>query len=159
MRAYREQKKISLSSEEKLKELWKILCEHRNERVIIFTNDNALAYKIGKTFFSPGTDSSHKTCREKKNAICFKTGDIGFLGNSKVLNEGVDVPEASVGMVVSGSSGVREHVQRLGRILRHKKGKRAVLYEIVSKDTAEQYVNKRRRRHDAYQGFTKVYNS
>ena len=46
------------------------------------------------------------------------------------------MPEASVGVVVSGSSGVREHVQRLGRILRHKEGKRVVLYEIVSKDTA-----------------------
>ena len=49
MKAYREQKKISLSSDEKLKELWKILCQHRNQRVIVFTNDNALAYKIGKT--------------------------------------------------------------------------------------------------------------
>ena len=63
----------------------------------------------------------------------FKSGELGFMVTSKVLNEGVDVPEASVGVVVSGSSGVREHVQRLGRILRHKEGKRAVLYEIVSK--------------------------
>ena len=159
MRAYREQKQISLSSEEKLKELWKILCEHRNERVIIFTNDNALAYKIGKTFFVPVLTHHTKPNERKKMLASFKSGDISFLATSKVLNEGVDVPEASVGVVVSGSSGVREHVQRLGRILRHKEGKRAVLYEIVSKDTAEQYVNKRRRRHHAYQGFTKVHNS
>ena len=159
MRAYREQKQISLSSEEKLKELWKILCSHRNERIIVFTNDNALAYKIGKTFFLPVLTHHTKPAERKRMLEKFKSGEIGFLVTSKVLNEGVDVPEASIGVVVSGSSGVREHVQRLGRILRHKEGKRAVLYEIVSKDTAEQYVNKRRRQHHAYQGFTKVHNS
>ena len=68
-------------------------------------------------------------------------------GEPEVLDEGVDVPEASVGIVVSGSGAVREHVQRLGRILRHRQGKRAVLYEIIAKNTSEKYVNERRRKH------------
>ena len=49
-----------------------------------------------------------------------------------MLNEGVDVPEANVAVVLSGSGSVREHVQRLGRILRKKDGKRAILYELVT---------------------------
>jgi superfamily II DNA or RNA helicase len=73
-----------------------------------------------------------------------------------VLNEGVDVPDARVGVVVSGSGGVREHVQRLGRILRHRPGKRAVLYELVSKGTSELNVNQRRKRHHAYQDAPQV---
>jgi superfamily II DNA or RNA helicase len=67
-----------------------------------------------------------------------------------VLNEGVDVPDASVAVVISGSGSVREHVQRLGRILRRKDGKRAVLYELVSAGTSETYTSERRREHDAY---------
>ncbi len=70
---------------------------------------------------------------------------------SRVLNEGVDVPAANVGIVLSGSGSVREHVQRLGRILRRREGKRAVLYEVVAEDTAEEFTSSRRRQHGAYQ--------
>jgi superfamily II DNA or RNA helicase len=55
-----------------------------------------------------------------------------------------------VAIVISGSGAVREHVQRLGRILRQKAGKRAVLYELVTADTSEQYTSDRRREHVAY---------
>jgi superfamily II DNA or RNA helicase len=67
-----------------------------------------------------------------------------------VLNEGVDVPDANVAVVLSGSGSVREHVQRLGRILRKREGKRAVLYELVTGATTETYTSERRREHSAY---------
>ena len=62
-------------------------------------------------------------------------GGYGAIVTSKVLNEGVDIPEANVAVVVSGSASVREHVQRLGRILRARDGKRALLYELVTART------------------------
>ena len=67
-----------------------------------------------------------------------------------MLNEGVDVPEANVAIVLSGLGSVREHVQRLGRILRKRRGKRAVLYELVTAGTGETYTSERRREHVAY---------
>ena len=82
----------------------------------------------------------------------FRSGEHPILVTSKVLNEGVDVPEASVGIVVSGSGSTREHVQRLGRILRKSQGKQAVLYELVSRNTSEYHVSERRRQHSAYEG-------
>lgn len=81
----------------------------------------------------------------------FRQGDYRILVTSKVLNEGVDVPEANVAIVVSGSGTVREHVQRLGRILRAKEGKRAILYELISAGTGEYFVNQRRKMHSAYE--------
>ncbi len=69
---------------------------------------------------------------------------------SKVLNEGVDIPDANVAVVISGSGSVREHVQRLGRILRKRDGKRAVLYELVTSNTSESFTSDRRREHGAY---------
>ncbi|MFB6096427.1 MAG: ATP-dependent helicase, partial [Haloferacaceae archaeon] len=62
------------------------------------------------------------------------------------LDEGVDVPDANVGVILSGSGSEREFTQRLGRILRPKgDGGRATLYELVSAETAEERVASRRR--------------
>ena len=78
------------------------------------------------------------------NACC--SGKYKILVTSQVLNEGVDVPEASIGIVVSGTASSREHIQRLGRILRPSPGKaQAVLYELVSAGTSEESVSTRRR--------------
>jgi superfamily II DNA or RNA helicase len=125
---------------------------HPGERVIVFTDENALAYQIGRDFLVPVLTHHTKPGERTRILDAFKTGEITVIATSKVLNEGVDVPEASVGVVLSGSGTVREHVQRLGRILRHKEGKSAVLYEIISRGTSETYVNQRRRQHYAYQG-------
>lgn len=151
MRAYRNQKKLAAGSEAKIKELWRIFSDHIGERIIIFTADNDLAYEIGKRYFLPVL-THHTKAKERKFMLdSFRGGSYSVLVTSKVLNEGVDVPEASVGVVVSGSGSVREHVQRLGRILRHKDGKRARLYELISMGTGEKWVKQRRRQHHAYQ--------
>ena len=152
MKAYREQKKLAQAASGKLTELWKVMQIHQGERIIVFTDENSLAYNIGREFFVPVLTHLTKPAERSKILEEFRKGSITVISTSKVLNEGVDVPEASVGVVLSGSGTVREHVQRLGRILRHKEGKSAVLYEIISKGTNETYVNQRRRQHYAYQG-------
>ena len=81
----------------------------------------------------------------------FHTGEYPFLVTSQVLNEGVNVPAAGVGIILSGTGSVREHVQRLGRLLRKHEDKQAVLYEVVTRGTAEEYTSDRRRKHHAYQ--------
>jgi superfamily II DNA or RNA helicase len=80
----------------------------------------------------------------------FEDGTLPTIVTSRVLNEGVDMPAAEVAIVLSGTGTVREHVQRLGRILRPQEGKQAVLYEVVAADTAEVRTSQRRRNHDAY---------
>ena len=58
---------------------------------------------------------------------------------------------ANVGVILSGTGSVREHVQRLGRLLRKHADKQALLYEVVTRDTAEEFTSDRRRQHHAYQ--------
>jgi superfamily II DNA or RNA helicase len=60
------------------------------------------------------------------------------------LNEGVDVPDCRVAIIVSGNSTKREYIQRLGRILRPKVGE-ALLYELVTTGTTEEDIAKRRK--------------
>jgi superfamily II DNA or RNA helicase len=47
------------------------------------------------------------------------------------------MPDADVAIIVAGSHGEREHVQRIGRVLRPAAGKRALVYELVSRGTSE----------------------
>ncbi|XXF76917.1 DEAD/DEAH box helicase family protein [Myxococcaceae bacterium GXIMD 01537] len=151
-RAYREQRRIALTSSAKLEALWRILLEHREDRVIVFTDDNETVYTLARRWLLPAL-THHTPVPERKALLAaFARGDLPVLLTSRVLNEGVDVPEARVGVVLSGSGSVREHVQRLGRILRQRPGKRAVLYEVCSAQTAEAGISERRRQHRAYQG-------
>ena len=150
--AYLSQKKLSQASEAKEAQVWALLCKHREDQVLVFTQDNEMAYRLGRRFLQPVL--THLTRPKEREAFLdhYRKGTYRMLITSKVLNEGVDVPEANVAIVVSGSGSVREHVQRLGRILRGRPGKQAILYELVAKDTGETHVSKRRKRHHAYQG-------
>lgn len=149
-KAYLAQKQLSFASTTKQEWVWKLIQRHRGDRILIFTQDNDTAYQLGTRFFLPVL--THQTKLKERSDFLnkFRDGTYSILVTSKVLNEGVDVPEANVGIIVSGSGSVREHVQRLGRILRKREGKQAVLYELISKQTGEHFVNKRRRQHHAY---------
>ncbi len=150
MKAYQTQKRIAGGSRRKIQTIWQLLKKHAGERIIIFTALNDLAYEIGETFLLPVITHLTKAAERKEFLDRFRDGSYRVMVTSRVLNEGIDVPEASVGIVVSGSGSVREHVQRLGRILRPRQGKQAVLYELVSAGTGEVYTSRRRRQHRAY---------
>ena len=152
MRAYRRQRELSLGAKAKIDHVERLLEAHRTEKVLVFTQDNATAYGISKRFLIPII--THQTKVKERSEILerFADGRYRAIATSKVLNEGVDVPDASVAIIISGSGSVREHVQRLGRILRRKGDKFATLYELVSRKTGEVGTSERRREHVAYGG-------
>jgi superfamily II DNA or RNA helicase len=149
--AYREQRRLALAAPAKLEVLHKLLERHRRDRTLVFTYDNATVYQIARRFLVPAV--THQTKAKERRAILdgFQSGDYPVVVTSRVLNEGVDVREANVGIVLSGSGTVREHVQRLGRLLRKHGDKQAVLYEVVTRGTGEEFTSDRRRQHHAYQ--------
>ena len=149
--AYREQKRLALAAPAKLAKLEELLRDHANDRILIFTYDNATVYEIARRFLIPAITHQTKTRERRKILDCFHTGEYPIVVTSQVLNEGVDVPAANVGIILSGTGSVREHVQRLGRLLRKHGDKQAILYEIVTRGTAEEFTSERRRQHHAYQ--------
>jgi superfamily II DNA or RNA helicase len=148
--AYRRQRQLALAAPGKIAHLARLLHAHRHDRTIVFTEDNATVYLISRKFLLPAI--THQTKVKERSAIlaAFNEGALGAVVTSKVLNEGVNVPEARVAVVLSGSGSVREHVQRLGRILRKSEGKQAMLYELVAAGTAEERTSEKRRDHVAY---------
>jgi superfamily II DNA or RNA helicase len=147
MLAHREAKAIAFGTEGKLRVLADLLAQHYPERTLIFTDDNATVYRISQEFLIPAI--THQTAVKERHAILtrFRQGEYKTLVASRVLNEGVDVPEASVAIVLSGTGSTREYVQRLGRILRRGRGKDklALLYEVVAENTSEESTSRRRR--------------
>ena len=154
--AYLAQKRIARTCRAKFDTIWMLIRKHAGERTLIFTADNQTAYEIGRRFFLPVLTHLTKVSERKEFLQYFRNGNYPVLVTSKVLNEGVDVPEASVAIIVSGSGSIREHVQRLGRILRRADNKQAQLYELLSKGTAEIFISNRRTKHRAYQRPDKV---
>ena len=149
--AHQRSKKLALGTSAKLRTLDFLLKKHARERTLIFTSDNDTVYAISTAFLIPAI--THHTPTKERKAILegFNRGDYLALATSKVLNEGVNVPEASVAVILSGSGSTREHVQRLGRVLRKREGKQAVLYEVITAGTVEEGISRRRRQHAAYQ--------
>ncbi|MEA5510149.1 DEAD/DEAH box helicase family protein [Crocosphaera sp. UHCC 0190] len=147
MLAHREAKEIAAGTEGKLRVLTELVCEHHQDSLLIFTNDNATVYRISQEFLIPAI--THQTAVKERHDVLtrFREGIYKSLVTSHVLNEGVDVPEVKVAIIISGTSSAREYVQRLGRILRKGKGKNklATLYEIVAEDTSEERISQRRK--------------
>ena len=152
MLAYRRYRKVALGTTAKLRVLEDLLKKHPRDRMLIFTNDNETVYTISEQFLIPAITHQTRTKERREILKAFNEGDILALVTSRVLNEGVNVPEANVAVVLSGTSTIREHVQRLGRILRRREGKYAILYEVISRNTVEDRISRRRRQHDAYDG-------
>jgi superfamily II DNA or RNA helicase len=150
MQAYRRQRELAHTAPAKMEWVEKLLHEHRRDRAILFTQDNATCYALSRRFLIPAI--THQTKVKERSAILagLSGGAYSAVVTSKVLNEGVDVPDANVAIVVSGSGSVREHVQRLGRVLRKREGKLATLYELVTEGTNETFTSERRREHSAY---------
>lgn len=149
--AKQEMKRIVIGSERKLEVLDSLLKQHFADKVIIFTEQNDLVYRISREFLIPAITYQTKTRERKWILDGFKDDTFHAIVTSKVLNEGIDVPSAKVAVVLSGSASPREHLQRLGRILRKGGNRRtAVLYEVVTSATTETNVSSRRRKSDAY---------
>jgi superfamily II DNA or RNA helicase len=63
-------------------------------------------------------DSSY-TGKERESIIkAFRDGEVSVLCAPKILDEGIDVPDADVGVIVAASRSRRQMVQRMGRIVR-----------------------------------------
>ncbi len=151
LRAYREQKRVERTAAGKFAMLEELMRKHVGERTLIFTADNATVYRIARRYLVPAITHQTKVKERKQILDRFHKGEYSILVTSQVLNEGVDVPAASVGIVLSGTGTIKENVQRLGRILRKYGDKQAVLYEVVARGTAEEFTSDRRRQHHAFQ--------
>ncbi len=144
MLAWREARDIAMNAPVKYAEIERLLRQHADDLVILFSEYNYVVDEISRRFCLPSI--TYKTPPEERRLILerFRSGQYSKLVTGRVLNEGVDVPDCRVAIIVSGNSTKREYIQRLGRVLRPKEGQ-ALLYELVTAGTTEEGIAKRRR--------------
>ena len=112
---------------------------------MVFTRDNASAYAISSEHLIPAITCDVRP-RERRNILAaFSQGAVRALVSARVLDEGIDVPEATVAIIVGASGSERQHVQRVGRILRPMPGKQALVYDLFNLETGEAWAATRRR--------------
>jgi superfamily II DNA or RNA helicase len=151
-------REVMMNADRKTEALAGILETHREDRIIVFTAYTELVYELASAFLLPPI--TNETPAEERREILdrFRRGTYSRVIAANVLDEGVDVPDANVAVVLSGSGSEREFTQRLGRVLRPKSDVegaadetgqrhtgRALLYEVVTSETAEERVARRRR--------------
>ncbi len=144
LRAHRESRMLAMNAESKVKQVEQLLQEHKGDKVIVFSEWNAIVNDMARRLCLPAI--TYRTHADERRDILdqFRKHAYSKLVTGRVLNEGVDVPDANVAIVVSGSSTTREYIQRLGRVLRPKPG-HAYLYEIITRGTSEVKSARRRK--------------
>lgn len=144
LQAHHQARLIALNAEGKIESIAQLLQKHRDAKVLVFSEYTAMVTALSRRLALPAI--TYRTDAEERRLILerFRAGRYSKLASGRVLNEGVDVPDANVAIVASGSSSKREHIQRLGRVLRPKPGE-AVLYEIISRHTTEGRASRNRR--------------
>lgn len=152
LRAYREKKSIEDRAEEKLRVLEDLFRLHKGTPMIIFAGSNAMARDVSSRFLIPCLLNHCGKAERVDYLDGLRDGVYPAIVANQVLDEGVDLPEVKIAVVIGGMASTRQAKQRLGRILRRRGDERAILYEVVAKDTNEAGRSRQRRKSDAYAG-------
>jgi superfamily II DNA or RNA helicase len=142
--AWRRAQRLAAYPQAKAQAVGRLLERHAWDRCLVFTPDNAVTYAISRDHLvAPVTCD---TSRRERKAVLedFSAHRIASLVSARVLNEGLDLPDANVGVMVGGRGGKREFIQRLGRVLRPAPGKRARIYELLTAGSVDSWRKSRR---------------
>ena len=135
--------------------------ESRNDKVIVFSDDlfalKEFAIRLKKPYLC-GSTSQQERLSVLQNFQ--RNPRINTIFVSKIADNSFDLPEANVLIQISSQGGSRrQEAQRLGRILRAKKGivtdeYNAFFYSLISQDTSEMYYATKRQRFLVNQGYS-----
>lgn len=134
MRAMQARKKYISSHPEKLRVAEEIIAHRPNSKIITFCTTVAMAEQIQEGYVYTGKDS------KKGNRVTlneFSKMKSGVLNTVKKANEGINLPDLDVGIMLGVDSSKIKHAQTRGRVVRYQEGKNAEYFTLILKDTVE----------------------
>jgi len=110
-------------------------------RMLVFGGDNAFTDTIAESIDGSVVFHSKKSTKQRNLALNqFRNGESHVLCSTKALNQGLDVPDASIGLICGLTSKALTMIQRVGRLVRidsndpSKAGRVVVLYVKESQE-------------------------
>jgi DNA excision repair protein ERCC-3 len=150
-----ERYRLASTAPEKIAVVEDLIARHSGERILVIGQYLDQLRVVADDLDAPLiTGQTSQRVRDERFAA-FRDGEIPVLVVSKVANFAIDLPEASVGIQISGTFGSRqEEAQRLGRLLRPKAdGRQAYFYTVVARETVDQTFAANRQRFLTEQGY------
>lgn len=154
----REKFRIASENHGKIRIIKSIIEHHVSSNILIIGQYISQLKEIAKEFQLPMITGSTSISEREELYRQFKEETIKILVVSKVANFSIDLPDANVAIQISGTFGSRqEEAQRLGRILRPKRGEnKAYFYTIITSNSVEEKFAHNRQLFLTEQGYTYI---
>jgi DNA excision repair protein ERCC-3 len=132
-----------------------LLARHRGASTLVIGGHVEMLARLARRLRAPLITGDTPTDERDRRYTAFREGRTRVLVVSRVANQGVDLPGATVAIQVSGHFGSRqEEAQRLGRLLRpNADGAPSVFYTLVTTGTREVDYARHRRLFLSEQGY------
>ena len=155
-RAIQKRKTLINNSSEKNNAVINIIKKESQNKIIIFCEFIKTAELIHKELIEINISSIiyHSSSKNKQDSLeSFRLNKCNILITVKSLDEGLNVPDANIGIIISGNSTSRQVIQRVGRLLR-KKEEEARIYQLYIKDSKD--VDWLKTRLQSLSGYSKI---
>ena len=139
-RAIRERKKIVDFAANKITEFQTLVLKNVHNKILAFSGANDFTDQLCASV-SPlsATYHSKKTKKQREKALeDFKAGKITVLCSTKALNQGLDIPDANVGIICGITSKSLSMIQRVGRLIRFQEDKVGEIYILYVENSQEE---------------------
>ena len=133
-------KEILNTAFNRFKALDLLLHQHKQGKIMVFHESIEDISKLERkyNYLKPEVYHSKKTAKQRRLALeSFSQQPQGLLLSCKALVEGVDIPDADVGIMVSGTRSVRSRIQTIGRLLRKGGASQPVIYLFYIPETSD----------------------
>lgn len=135
MRAIQQRKAFINNHPKKIEITKKIIEARPDSKIITFSNSIKMAESIGIGYVYSGKDSKKKG---RMTMDEFREIDSGVLNSSQKCNEGLDIPNLSVAIMLGIDSSKIKAIQRVGRVIRlDKEDKKAEIFNLIINNTVE----------------------
>ena len=139
-RAIRERKKIVDFASNKITQFQKLVLNNMDSKILAFSGANDFTDQMCASV-SPLSASYHSKVTKKKREQAiedFRAGKINVLCSTKALNQGLDIPDANMGVMCGITSKALSMIQRVGRLIRFQEDKIGEIYILYVENSQEE---------------------
>lgn len=136
--AIRQRKAVVQHAENKLHMASHIRDHHQDDKILTFSGTNEFTNLMAQALDGYVYHSGLSKKKREYTLELFNESESAVLCSTKALNQGFDVPDVGVGIIAGLESKALPMIQRVGRLIRFKEGKRGRVYILYVKDSQEE---------------------